>query len=568
MFLLFGAFFAGIITVLAPCVLPLLPVIIGGSVSGNVSDKRRPYIIAASLAVSLILFTVLLKATTLLISVPPQVITYISGGIIVGLGIVFLFPMLYETVIIKLNLQAKSQQLLGQGSGKGAVIGAIITGAALGPVFSSCSPVYAYILATVLPVNFGVAMLYMVAYVFGLSLMLLLVGFLGQKLVRKLKFASNPRGWFTRIVAILFIVVGLLVITGYDKKLQTYVSEHTPFNFDKLSAQLIPSKNQLASASGVLNVKATKAPEFTGLSGWINSDPLTLAQLKGKVVLVDFWTYSCINCIRTQPYLKSWYSTYKESGFVIVGVHAPEFAFERDPKNVADAAKKAGLTYPIALDNNFATWNAYNNQYWPSSYLIDKQGNIRRIEQGEGGYQETEQAIRQLLSADGGSVPAASSMANASNSAPVSSGQTPETYLGTKRSSNFEGSPALTVGTNTFTPSDTISRVNNWTLGGSWTVTSDGIKAEKDSVIKIRFAAKELYFVTANIVDNAKVDLLLNGQPISQTGSAGDDVTDSSVTVNQAQLYRAVKFADFQKDNVLELHVPAGIQLNTFTFGS
>ena len=568
MFLLFGAFFAGIITVLAPCVLPLLPVIIGGSVSGNVSDKRRPYIIAASLAISLILFTVLLKATTLLISVPPQVITYISGGIIVGLGIVFLFPMLYESVIIKLNLQAKSQQLLGQGSGRGAVIGAIITGAALGPVFSSCSPVYAYILATVLPVNFGVAMLYMVAYVLGLSLMLLLVGFLGQKLVRKLKFASNPRGLFTRIIAILFIVVGLLVITGYDKKLQTYVSEHTPFNFDKLSAQLIPSKNQLASASGVLNVKATKAPEFTGLSGWINSDPLTLAQLKGKVVLVDFWTYSCINCIRTQPYLKSWYSTYKDSGFVIVGVHAPEFAFERDPKNVADAAKKAGLAYPIALDNNFATWNAYNNQYWPSSYLIDKQGNIRRIEQGEGGYQETEQAIRQLLSADGGSVPAASSMSSASDSVPVTSGQTPETYLGIDKASNYEGSPALTAGTQTFTSTAPISRVNNWTLGGSWKVTSDGLMADKDSVIKIRFAAKELYFVTANTVSNAKVSLVLNGQPISQTGSAGDDVTDSSITVNQAQLYRAVKFTGFQKDNVLELHVPAGVQLNTFTFGS
>jgi cytochrome c biogenesis protein CcdA/thiol-disulfide isomerase/thioredoxin len=568
MFLLFGAFFAGLITVLAPCVLPLLPVIIGGSVSGNVSDKRRPYIIAASLAVSLILFTVLLKATTLLIDVPPQVITYISGGIIVGLGIVFLFPMLYESVIIKLNLQAKSQQLLGKGSGKGAVIGAIITGAALGPVFSSCSPVYAYILATVLPVNFGVAMIYMVAYVLGLSLMLLLIGFLGQKLVRRLKFASNPRGWFTRIVAILFIVVGLLVITGYDKKLQTYVSEHTPFNFDKLSAQLIPSKNQLASSDGVLNVKASKAPEFTGLTGWINSDPLTLDSLKGKVVLVDFWTYSCINCIRTQPYLKSWYSTYKDSGFVIVGVHAPEFAFERDPKNVADAAKKAGLTYPIALDNNFATWNAYNNQYWPASYLIDKQGNIRRVDQGEGGYKETEQAIRQLLAADGGSVPAASNISAESDNVPVSNSQTPETYLGTSKQSNYEGSPALTVGTNTFTPVDNISRVNNWTLSGSWKVTNDGITADKDSVIKIRFAAKELYFVTANTVSSAKIDLFLNGKPISQTGSAGDDVKDSSITVNQAQLYRAVKFGSFQKDNTLELHVPAGVQLNTFTFGS
>ncbi|MBC7565231.1 cytochrome c biogenesis protein DipZ [Candidatus Saccharibacteria bacterium] len=567
MFLLFGAFFAGIITVLAPCVLPLLPVIIGGSVSGNIADKRRPYIIAASLAVSLILFTVLLKATTLLISVPPQVITYISGGIIVGLGIVFLFPKLYETVIIKLNIQAKSQQLLGKGSGKGAVIGAIITGAALGPVFSSCSPVYAYILATVLPVNFGVAMVYMVAYVLGLSLMLLLIGFLGQKLVRRLKFASNPRGWFTRIVAILFIVVGLLVITGYDKKLQTYVSEHTPFNFDKLSAQLIPNKNKLDSANGVLNVKSTPAPEFTGLSGWINSQPLKLSDLKGKVVLVDFWTYSCINCIRTQPHLKSLYSTYKDSGFVIVGVHAPEFAFEKDPKNVAEAAKKAGLNYPIALDNDFATWNAFNNQYWPSSYLIDKEGNIRRIHEGEGEYKETEQAVRQLLAENGGSVPAPSNMMNESDSVPISSNETPETYLGKSRASNYEGSPALTVGTNSYTLATTISRVNNWTLGGSWKVTSDGITAEKDSVIKIRFAAKELYFVTGNDI-KARIELLLNGKPISGTGHAGDDVKDSSINVSQAQLYRAVKFKDFQKDMTLELKVPAGVQLNTFTFGS
>ena len=567
MFLLFGAFFAGIITVLAPCVLPLLPVIIGGSVSGNVADKRRPYIIAASLAVSLILFTVLLKATTLLIDVPPQIITYISGGIIVGLGIVFLFPKLYETVIIKLNLQAKSQQLLGQGSGKGAVVGAIITGAALGPVFSSCSPVYAYILATVLPVNFGVAMLYMVAYVLGLSLMLLLIGFLGQKLVRRLKFASNPRGWFSRIVAILFIVVGLLVITGYDKKLQTFVSEHTPFNFDKLSAQLIPNKNKLGEAEGVLNVQATKAPEFTGLEGWINSDPKTLESLKGKVVLVDFWTYSCINCIRTQPYLKEWYSNYKDSGFEIIGIHAPEFAFERDPKNVEVAAKKAGLTYPIALDNNFSTWNAFNNQYWPSSYLIDKDGNIRRYHGGEGEYKETEQAIRALLAEKGGRVP--DSMSNALNNiVPVTNNQTPETYLGTKRASNYEGSPALSTGTKNYTATSSISRLNNWTLGGSWKVDGDGITAVQDSVIKIRFAAKELYFVTGNTANNAKIDLLLNGKPIGQLGSFGDDVKDSSVIVNQAQLYRAVKFNEFQKDNVLEIRVPAGVQLNAFTFGS
>lgn len=568
MFLFFGAFFAGIITVLAPCVLPILPVVIGGSVTGDVKDKRRPYIIAASLAVSLILFTVLLKVTTLFIHVSPDVFTYISGGIIVGLGIVFLFPKLYESVILKFNLQAKSLNLLGKGSGKGAYIGPIITGAALGPVFSSCSPVYAYILATVLPANFVAAMIYMIAYVIGLSLMLLLIGFLGQKLVRKLRWASNPRGWFTRTVAVIFIIVGLMVITGYGVKFQTFVADHTPFNFDNISAQLIPNKNQLPSASGVLNVKASKAPEFAGLTNWINSDPLTLASLKGKVVLVDFWTYSCINCIRTQPYLKQWYSTYKDSGFVIVGVHAPEFSFERDPTNVANAVKKAGITYPVALDNNYSTWNAYNNQYWPASYLIDKDGNIRRVEQGEGGYKETEQAIRQLLAANSGTVPAASNVSSESDDVPITNAQTPETYLGTNRASDYEGSPALSVGATDFTAASPISTVNDWTLSGTWDIESDGITAKKDSVITIRFAAKDLYFVTANNVDDTSVGVVLNGQPISGTGSAGDDVSDSSITVNQARLYHAVKFSSFQKDGTLELHVPAGVQINTFTFGS
>jgi cytochrome c biogenesis protein CcdA/thiol-disulfide isomerase/thioredoxin len=566
MLLLFGAFFAGMITVLAPCVLPLLPVIIGGSIRGDVTDKRRPFIIAGSLAVSLIVFTLLLKATTLLISVPPEFFIYFSGGIIVAIGIVLLFPGIYERFILLFNLQAKSQQLLGKSAGKGAVVGAIITGAALGPVFSSCSPVYAYILATVLPVNFGVAMLCMVAYVFGLSLMMLLIGFVGQKFVRKLKFASNPRGWFNRSIAVVFIIVGLLVITGYDKRLQTYVSDTTPFDFDALSAGLIPAidtKHQ----DGVLNVEPYMAPEFVGLNDWINSKPLTREDLKGKVVLVDFWTYSCINCIRTQPYLKQWHQTYKDSGLVIVGVHAPEFAFERVPANVEAAAKKAGLTYPIALDNDFATWNAFKNNYWPAHYLLDAEGMVRRVHSGEGEYKETEQAIRQLLVETGARLPNPVD-ATVSDTVPISDKQTPETYLGSRRASNYVGSPALTAGTKTFTPGMLGSRVNNWTLGGSWTVSTEGITAENNSTLTFRLAAKEVYLVTGNANDNAKITIRLDGVPLSQTTAAGADVKDSSVTVGGAQLYRIIKFDAFSADSTIELSVPAGVQLNVFTFGS
>lgn len=561
--LLLGAFFAGIITVLAPCVFALLPVIVGGSMSGDVHDKRRPFIITASLAVSLLVFTLLLKATILFIDVSPSVITYISGGIIVGLGIVTLFPGIYERIIMFFNLQAKSQQLLGSGAGKGAVIGAIITGAALGPVFSSCSPVYAYLLATVLPVNFGLAMLYIVVYVLGLSIMLLLIGFLGQKLIRKIRFASNPKGWFQRIVAILFIIVGLLIMTGYDKRLQTYISQNTPFDFDSISAQLIPSNNR-ESAEGVLNVKPYKAPEFTGLSNWINSEPKTIEGMKGKVVLVDFWTYSCINCIRTQPYLKQWHDTYKDSGLEIIGIHAPEFAFEKNPKNVQDAVKKAGLKYPVALDNDFSTWGAYENQYWPASYLIDSEGNVRRTHFGEGEYKETEQAIRQLLQESGAKLPTATTAL--SGNVPVTDKQTPETYLGTKRASDFVGTPRLLQGTNTFTPGE-LTEVNDWTLGGTWDVTSEGIKAGANATLKMRFAAKDMYMVTGSDAKGT-IGVTLNGTPISQTDSAGSDSKDSMVGVNAAQLYKIVGHQSFNKDSTVELTIPAGVQLNVFTFGS
>ena len=564
MLLLLGAFFAGMITVLAPCVFALLPVIVGGSISGNVQDKRRPLIITASLAISLVVFTVLLKATTLFIDISPEVITYISGGIIVGVGVVTLFPQIYERIILFFNLQAKSQQLLGKSSGRGAVIGAIITGAALGPVFSSCSPVYAYLIATVLPVNFGLAMLYITAYVIGLSLMLLLIGYVGQKLIRKIKFAANPRGWFQRSVAILFIVVGVLIISGYDKRFQTFVSQNTPFNFDGLSAKLIPSDTGRESTEGVLNVKPYKAPELQDIAGWINSEPTTIAEQKGKVVLVDFWTYSCINCIRTQPYLKAWYERYKDSGLEIIGVHAPEFAFERSKANVENAVKKAGLEYPVALDNDFATWNAFKNQYWPATYLIDTEGTVRRVHEGESQYKETEDAIRQLLREGGKNVPAQYSNPEG-GATPTQEGQTPETYLGTRRASDYVGAQRLVRGQHKFAQAQ-LPKVNNWTLGGAWQVDSEGIRAVQGATLKIRIAAKEMYIVTGSGMQ-ADVAVLVNGTPISQTASAGDDVKDSRVTVTKAQLYRIIDFDRFEKDSIVELKVPDGVQLNAFTFG-
>ena len=571
MLLLLGAFIAGILTVFAPCVLPFLPVIIGGSISGDTRDKRRPFLIAGSLAVSLFLFTVLLKATAVLINIPPNLITYISGGIVVALGLAMLFPVTYAKVIAATGLELRAQRLLGSGANnRSQYLGPIITGAALGPVFSSCSPVYAYILATILPAHFAVALSYILSYIIGLSIILLAIGYYGRRLTTKLKFVANPNGYFQRGLAVVFILVGLAIISGTGTKIQVYVADHTPFNFDAISAKLIPKTKAhpmtSASNSNLYNVTPFQAPDFTGIQGWINSKPLTMAQLKGKVVLVDFWTYTCINCIRSLPYVQGWYSNYQKDGLVVVGVEAPEFSYEKIPSNVAAAVKQDGLTYPIAIDGNLDTWNAYQNQYWPADYLIDRNGNVVREDFGEGEYNVTEQAIRGLLAQSSKTQLSNKLVAPDSVTVPISSSQTPETYLGTDRADSYEGSPQL--GSNpdqTYQFTQSLDQ-NNWSLSGEWIESGSNITAGKNAKIEINVAAKNVYVVGGASKPTA-ITVTYHGQPISQTGDAGADVHDSQFTMQLSNIYRIASFKQFTT-GIIELDVPSGVSLNTFTFGS
>jgi cytochrome c biogenesis protein CcdA/thiol-disulfide isomerase/thioredoxin len=569
MFLLIGAFIAGVLTILAPCVLPLLPVIIGGSLSGNTKDKRRPLLIAGSLAISLTLFTVLLKATTLLINIPPQAITYFSGSIVVALGLATLFPQVYTTIIARLGIEHRTQQLLGTGTkNRNQWLGPVITGAALGPVFSSCSPVYAYILATVLPAHFAQAMTYIVSYVIGLALILLAVGYYGQRLTARLKFASNPKGAFQRSLGGLFIIVGVLIITGSGTKLQVWAADHTPFNFDSFSSKLIPKEagSAVLNNTSLYNVPAFKAPEFVGIQDWINSNPLTLAQLKGKVVLVDFWTYTCINCIRSLPYVEGWYQEYQKDGLVVIGVEAPEFSYEKIPSNVAAAVKQDGLTYPIAIDGNLDTWNAYHNEYWPADYLIDRNGNVRREYFGEGEYAQTEQAIRGLLSQNNKATLTSKLVVSGSTPAPMNQSQTPETYLGTDRADAYVGSPELGSQTDqTYSFAKNIGS-SEWSLSGNWQVSGSNITAGANAKIRINVAAKNVY-VVGGASNASVVGVSFNGKPISKVGDAGADVTNSQLKIQLSNLYRIASFKNFTS-GIIELDVPSGVSLNTFTFGN
>jgi cytochrome c biogenesis protein CcdA/thiol-disulfide isomerase/thioredoxin len=458
--LLLVSFVAGLLTVLAPCILPLLPIIVGGSVGGE-RNMRRALTVTVSLAVSVILFTLLIKVSTLLIGIPAESWKWFSGGIIIAFGVVSLIPSLWERVPFLTTVSIRSNQILASGYKRQNVWGDVIVGASLGPIFSTCSPTYFLILAAVLPQNFVLGVIYLIAYSAGLSLSLLFVAFVGQKILNKTGVVANPRGLFKKILGIIFILVGIAIITGADKTLQGTILDAGFFDVTKIEQKLlefVPANDTQQISTTTLDTKEVMeendvirketfepmvvesktiteretptavpmigttteevkkvpmapvpdrnnsfvlAPEIVNPSGFINTDgkPITLSEFTGKkVVLVSFWTYSCINCKRTLPYLNSWYEKYKDQGLEIVSIHTPEFAYERVLKNVeAQVFNTYDIKYPVVLDNDYSTWKAFGNRYWPRKYLIDIDGYIVYDHIGEGAYDETEDEIVEAL---------------------------------------------------------------------------------------------------------------------------------------------------------------------------
>ena len=585
MSLLLLSFLAGILTILAPCVLPLLPIIIG---SGSMGSKNRPYIITASLAVSLFIFTLLIKISAIFVNLDPNFWKILSGSILILMGLIYLFPIVWDKISIKFNFSSSSDKLLSQVKQKNGFVGAVLTGAVLGPVFSSCSPTYAIALSTILQGNLYEGLINMISYILGLSLVMLLVTIFGHKIVKKLKFASNPNGLFKKVLGIIFLVIGVLIITGLDKKLELYVANNTFFDPAKLEQSLLQKNNsgtKNQTNGQVLNVNpAIKAPELVGISDWINSNPQTLSSLKGKVVLIDFWTYSCINCQRTIPYLNSLYKNYSDKGFVILGIHAPEFSFEKKLDNVIKGTKDFDIKYPVGLDNDFSTWKAYSNQFWPAKYLIDASGNIRYNHFGEGDYEQTELAIRELLSENGvkldSSINSALNTANPVNNKFDNQTITPETYLGWSRSNkDFINSGELSGNENKTTNFKLNSNLdsNQWSLGKNWKIEPENIISELnqdgfESELNIRVKAQEVFLVaglsgTTTESKNIQVQILDENNADKTSEWKGSDVSSNNkLIINSDKLYKIVKAPSNQTFKI-RLITENGIRLNAFTFG-
>jgi cytochrome c biogenesis protein CcdA/thiol-disulfide isomerase/thioredoxin len=562
--LVFVSLIAWILTILAPCVLPVLPVILAGSLSEK--QKWYPYIVTGSLALSIVIFTILLKASTLLIDVPSDFWKYLSWIILLILGLVYIFPHTWTQISARIFGSRANNSLSHAQDIESSTMRAIVTGAVLGPVFSTCSPTYSLLLATVFPVSLVAGIIYTFIYALGLSLVLLAISVFGASLVRKLRVFADERGIFRKVLGLILMIVGLLIITGIDKRIETYLVTHfdvtgieevlldrvlpntsTTPPIVSIPEQIVHSSGWMTQGQIKLNIdNPTMAPEIpVSLTNWINSNPLTMASLKWKVVLIDFWTYSCINCQRTLPYLTAWDAKYHDQWLVIIGVHAPEFAFEKIKNNVERAVTEAQIRYPVVLDNDFTLWNLYSNRYWPAKYFIDREGKIRHTHFGEWAYEESEQVIQKLLS----------EWSNQSFNIPISDtkivtweipNQTPETYVGLDRRANFVQNKSLSL--------------NEWTLSGVWKSEAELIKSQKDASLKFHFQAKDVYLVLGG---TGTLSITVDGK----SQFFWKDVIDGKLTLDGDKMYHLVHAPTIQA-GILDLQFSPWVQVFAFTFWS
>ena len=382
---------------------------------------------------------------------------------------------------------------------------------------------------------------------------MLAIAFAGQGAAARLR----SRAQALRIVSgVLIAAAAFAMALGLDQDLQLKVPNYVEAVQERLEGFADDELEELTGAREPEVVAENEtstledygpAPEFAGLVGWLNSKPLTLAGLRGRVVLIDFWTYSCINCLRTLPYITEWDERYRASGLTIVGVHTPEFAFERVRANVRDNAEKLGIRYPIALDNDFGTWNAWHNQYWPAKYLIDRAGHVRYYHFGEGDYDESEAAIRELLAErTDADLPAPADLADESPHGLV----TPESYLGYQRLDRYVGTAIARDREQRYTFAPVLED-NELTLDGRWQVEGERATAGRDAKLRLRYRASDVFLV---LTGRGSVQVLVDGREERRVRVTGD------------RLYTLVERPQVG-EHLLELRFTPGVSGYAFTFG-
>ena len=533
-------FLAGVITAVSPCVLPVLPILLAGGASG-----RKPLRVIAGLVASFSVFT--LFATWILdkLGLPGDTLRNLAIAALFVMAAFLLVPQFAVLLERPLAVFSRIRPRGTDGSG-------FLFGASLGLVFVPCAgPVLATVSVVAANNDVGVrAILLTLSYALGAAVPMLAIAYGGREAAARLRrHAQAVRIASGAVVA----VVALGLVLHVDDHLATLTPGYTTFLQNKIEDSS-SAKRELAKVRGGGTALAAvhrtvgglpdygKAPALHVDGAWINSPPLTLQQLRGKVVLVDFWTYSCINCLRTLPHLKAWYAAYHDRGLVIVGVHTPEFAFEHVTSNVRGAVKRLGIRYPVMQDNDYKTWDNYANQYWPAEYLIDRQGNVRHTNFGEGEYGQTESDIRELLGDDGAH---ARHVADATPNGLM----TPESYLGYARLTNYVGKNPVPNAFASYRFPGSLP-ANTLAYDGRWRIGAQAITAGTGARLRLNFEASDVYIVMGG---HGTVHALINGKPTR------------TIAVNAERLYTVR--SSTPTSALLELRFSPGVQAYSFTFG-
>ena len=577
--LLFFAFISGLVTIFAPCIWPLLPIILSSSINGG---KAKSLGITLGIMASFSIFILSISYLVSLFGLDPNIIRLFAVIVLVIMGLSMIVPAFSR---ILEGMLSRFSGRFGQSQTRSGFGGGFLTGCSLGIVWTPCTgPILATIATLAATTNVSLGIIFVtIVYVIGLGIPLFFFSYGGGKLIAKTRFVSGLTGRIQQIFGVVILLTALAIYTNYDKVLQVKLLDSFPSytkfligletnpavkeqldilkgNKEKKTDEMIGKPFSMPDSSRLPNLG--KAPEFAGINKWLNSQPLTLQSLRGKVVLVDFWTYTCINCIRTLPFVTGWYEKYKGKGFVVVGVHTPEFEFEKKTENVEQAIKQYNIHYPVAQDNDYATWTAYQNQYWPAKYLIDAKGVIRWIHFGEGEYEKGELAIQELLKEAGnlvldGTIKALDQTPKAKFS--------PETYLGSSRMQYLYPNRSVSNGNQTFSLSKNIPS-NSFSFGGEWMVDDEYSKTGKNAVLEYNFFASKVFLVMKpTSLGAGEVKVYLDGKLIDNLNS-GIDVENGIVTVDKDRLYNLVELKNAES-HLLRLEFSEGIEIFAFTFG-
>jgi len=549
----------GIITGLSPCVLPVLPVVLlgGGSAEPDAeSARRRPYLVVLGLTLSFAVFTLFGSLILASLHLPDDAIRWLGLALLVLVGLGLLVPPLGH--LMERPFYRFPQRAVGTGRN------GFVLGIALGAVFVPCAgPVLAAITVAGATGHIGLRTVGLtLGFAVGTAIPLLAFALAGRGMTRRLGAFRRHQGAFRAVSGVVVIVLAVALTFNLSDIIQRDIPNFTEAAGNSLekgaaaapqggSGKVSLQDCQTAALYGGSGLEQCgPAPGFSGIQQWLNTPggkPVTLASLKGKVVLVDFWAYSCINCQRELPHVEAWAKNYASDGLEVVGVHTPEYAFEHVPSNVAAGVRRLGLTFPVALDNSYATWNAYDNQSWPAAYLIDATGQIRHVSIGEGDYSGEEQLIRQLLSAGhpGLTLPPPTDVPDTTPDDPE---QTPETYLGAEREQGYGGSTAYATGQ--FAQPATLP-ANTFGLSGAWTIGQQSIIAGKGAGITLAFHASDVYLDVGG----------------TGTLTVSADGTSKVIRVSGAPDIYAVATEQPARDGTVTIRLSPGLQAYSFTFG-